>query len=61
MVGELERCRHCHRRFPPAFGHRCTQGGTAVPLGDDVEREFREWLETNAGRFAQYLASRPAC
>ncbi|HXV34468.1 MAG TPA: hypothetical protein VD769_10710 [Gaiellaceae bacterium] len=59
MVGELERCRSCHRRYPRAFGHRCPQLRFAGPRGRDVERDFRAWLETSAGRFAQYLAARP--
>jgi hypothetical protein len=35
-----------------------------VSLGEqrhqEFERAFREWLERSAGRFAQYLAARPA-
>jgi hypothetical protein len=58
MVGELERCERCHRRYPAAFEHRCPLTSLGELPGEELEREFREWLETNAGRFAQYLAVR---
>ncbi len=60
MFAELERCRRCHRRYPAPFGHSCPQATFAEQRRDDFEREFRAWLETSAGRFAQYLAARPA-
>jgi hypothetical protein len=56
MLGELERCRHCHRRFPAAFGHRCPRVDALGDEPGDVERDFRAWLETSEGVFAEYLA-----
>lgn len=60
MLGELERCPRCQRRYPGPLGHRCPQASFAEQQGQDFDREFRAWLETSAGRFAQYLAARPA-
>ena len=31
-----------------------------APTSQDFDREFRAWLKTSAGRFAEYLAARPA-
>jgi hypothetical protein len=58
MVGELARCERCQRRYPPAFGHECLRASFAQQRGQELEREFQKWLETSAGRFAQYLAAR---
>jgi hypothetical protein len=59
MFPELERCRRCQRRYPAPFGHRCPRASFAEERGLDFDREFKKWLETSAGRFAQYLAARP--
>ena len=58
MFAELERCARCHRRYPAPFGHRCPQASFATQRGEELELEFRTWLETNEGRFAEYLARR---
>jgi hypothetical protein len=57
MFAELERCVRCHKRYPAPFGHRCAHGASVDPPRD-IELSFRSWLETNEGRFAQYLARR---
>ncbi|MGH3112149.1 MAG: hypothetical protein ACRDOP_01630 [Gaiellaceae bacterium] len=56
MFAELERCAHCHQRYPTPFGHRCPQASFAAQREQEFEHEFRSWLETNEGRFAEYLA-----
>jgi hypothetical protein len=56
MFAELERCRHCHRRYPAPFGHSCPRSGAADEPRQDVEQSFRAWLQTSEGRFAEYLA-----
>ncbi len=56
MFAELERCTRCHQRYPAPFGHRCPHTSSVARVEDDFERGFRAWLETNDGRFAQYLA-----
>ncbi|MGH3036648.1 MAG: hypothetical protein ACRDMU_05645 [Gaiellaceae bacterium] len=58
MFAELERCARCHQRYPAPFGHRCPQASFAMQRGQELELEFRTWLETNEGRFAEYLARR---
>jgi hypothetical protein len=58
MFAELERCGRCHQRYPGAFGHQCPHESFAVRRADEIEQGFRAWLETNEGRFAQYLAWR---
>ena len=61
MFAELERCRRCHRRYPAPFGHSCPQATFAEQRRDGLRARVQEaWLETSAGRFAQYLAARPA-
>ena len=57
MLGELERCPRCQRRYPAPLGHKCPQASFAEQRGLDFERAFREWLGTSAGLFAQYLAA----
>jgi hypothetical protein len=58
MFAELERCPRCHRRYPPPLGHRCPHVSFASRREDEFERDFRCWLETSEGRFAEYLACR---
>jgi hypothetical protein len=60
MFAQLERCRYCHRRYPAPFGHRCPRAAGAEEPHEGFEQAFREWLQTSEGRFAQYLAARPA-
>jgi len=56
MLGELERCPRCQRRYPGPLGHDCPQVSFAERREQEFERDFRAWLETSEGRFAQYLA-----
>jgi hypothetical protein len=56
MFADLERCSRCYQRYPAPFGHRCPRGSIAARCEDDFEHGFRAWLETNDGRFAEYLA-----
>lgn len=58
MLGELERCRHCHRRYPAPFGHRCPRAEGRDDEVGDVEQDFRAWLETSEGILAEHLARR---
>jgi hypothetical protein len=58
MFAELERCARCYQRYPAPFGHRCPHTSFAGQRGADFEPAFRAWLETNEGRFAEYLARR---
>ena len=54
MFAELERCARCHQRYPAPFGHRFPHASFA----SQREEDFRAWLETSEGRFAEYLARR---
>lgn len=58
MFADLERCGRCHQRYPAPFGHRCPHASFAARREQDFELGFRSWLETNEGRFAEYLARR---
>jgi hypothetical protein len=58
MFAELERCARCHQRYPGPLGHQCPHASFAVKRADEIEQGFRAWLDTNEGRFAQYLAWR---
>jgi hypothetical protein len=62
MLGELERCPRCQRRYPAPFGHRCPRASFTERRADEIEQGFRAWLDTNEGRFAAFLAQkqRPA-
>ena len=58
MFSELERCERCHQRYPEPLGHRCPQASFASQREQALEVEFRSWLETPEGRFAEFLARR---
>jgi hypothetical protein len=58
MYSELGRCDRCHQRYPEPLGHRCPQASFARQREQEVEDEFRSWLRTPEGRFAEYLARR---
>jgi hypothetical protein len=56
MFADLKRCARCHQRYPAPFGHRCPLGSLSVRREHEFEQRFRTWLQTNDGRFAEYLA-----
>jgi hypothetical protein len=58
MFAELERCGRCHQRFPEPLGHRCPQESFARQREHEFESQFRAWLDTPEGRFAEFLARR---
>jgi hypothetical protein len=58
MFADLKRCVRCHQRYPEPFGHRCPLTALSDRREDEFEQAFRAWLESNEGRFAQYLARR---
>ena len=58
MFTDLKRCVRCHQRYPVPFGHRCPLTALHDGGDEDFEQAFGAWLESNKGRFAQYLARR---
>jgi hypothetical protein len=58
MFADLKRCVRCHRRYPEPFGHRCPLAAISDRREEEFEQALRAWLESNEGRFAQYLARR---
>jgi hypothetical protein len=58
MFADLKRCVRCHQRYPEPLGHRCPLTSPSERLEEEFEHAFWTWLETNEGRFAEYLARR---
>jgi hypothetical protein len=58
MFADLKRCVRCHQRYPASLGHRCPLTGLHHGREEDFEQAFCAWLESNEGRFAQYLVRR---
>ena len=58
MFAPLERCQRCQQRYPEPLGHRCPQASFSRQRELELEDQFRSWLETPEGRFADYLARR---
>ena len=58
MFADLKRCVRCHQRYPEPFGHRCPLSALSERREEAFEPAFSAWLESNEGRFAQYLALR---
>jgi hypothetical protein len=56
LSADLKRCVRCHRRYPEPLGHRCPLTALSDRRKENFEQAFRAWLESNEGRFAQYLA-----
>jgi hypothetical protein len=58
MFADLKRCVRCHQRYPGAPRSRCPLTALSDRREEHFEHAFRTWLESNEGRFAEYLARR---
>lgn len=56
MFTDLKRCIRCHQRYPEPLGHRCPLTALSERREEDFEQAFWTWLDSNAGRFAEYRA-----